>query len=109
MAFDAMWTVAQVLQYTEVLREKYINKSNICSLGLTHPECCQLGGELVPLNEFTYSNAFMGCVMKNNYYKINFTGVSVSLVQWCYIIVLFHPWKGLRTSCDLDLWHVKPS
>ena len=38
-----------------------------------------LDGELVPLKEFNYStNAFMGCVMKENYKTVNFIGVSVS-------------------------------
>ena len=74
LAFDAMWTVAQVLNYTEDMRLQ--NKSkNATEL----EECSHLPGELVPLNEFKYSNAFMGCVMRSNYYKVNFTGVSVSL------------------------------
>ena len=74
LAFDTMWTVAQVLNYTEELRLQNLSKDAAEFKG-----CAHLVGQLVPLNEFTYSNAFMGCVMKNNYYKVNFTGVSVSL------------------------------
>ena len=71
IAFDTMWTVAQVLNYTEDMRLQNLSKTEF-------EDCANLEGELVPLNEFTYSNAFMGCVMKNNYNKVNFTGVSVS-------------------------------
>ena len=70
-AFDALWTVARVLNYTETLRNTNMS---------TYENCSDLPGELVPLNEFNYSNAFMGCVMSNSYYEVNFTGVSVSLL-----------------------------
>ena len=73
MAFDAMWTVAQMLNTTEEMR--------LDGLSRDHPDfdnCRHLDGNLVPLDEFNYSNAFMGCVMSGNYFKTNFTGVSVS-------------------------------
>lgn len=76
LAFDTMWTVAQVLNYTEEMR-----LNNLPKEANEFEKCANLSGELVPLNEFNYSNAFMGCVMKNNFYKINFTGVSVSLLS----------------------------
>ena len=80
LAFDAMWTVAQVLNYTEEMRLQNLSKD-----ASEFEDCAHLEGELVPLNEFTYSNAFMGCIMKNNYYKVNFTGVSVrhALMFFC--------------------------
>ena len=71
-AFDAIWTIAQVLNYTEEMR---INQTSRVSV---HENCRDLPGELVPLNEFNYSNAFMGCVIKYNFYEVNFTGVTVS-------------------------------
>ena len=46
--------------------------------------CSNLEGELVPLDEFNYSNAYMGCVMKENYHNVNFTGVSVNNVLYVY-------------------------
>ena len=73
MAFDAMWSMAQMLNYTEEMR--------LADLPGNHSdfdECRHLDGSLVPLDEFNYTNAFMGCVMRDNYYKIDFTGVSVS-------------------------------
>ena len=71
-AFDAIWTIAQVLNYTEEMR---INQTSRVSVD---ENCTDLPGELVPLNEFNYSNSFMGCVIKYNFYKVNFTGVTVS-------------------------------
>ena len=79
LAFDTMWTVAQVLNYTEEMRLQNQTKNTSAAF----EECSHLPGELVPLNEFNYANAFMGCVMNNNYYKVNFTGVSVSLQAGC--------------------------
>ena len=61
-----------MLNKTEQMRLSILTKS--------HPQfenCSHLDGELVPLNEFNYSNAFMGCVMKENFHRVNFTGVSV--------------------------------
>ena len=40
--------------------------------------CRDLYGELVPLNEFNYSNAFMGCVIRYNFQRTDFLGISVS-------------------------------
>ena len=82
IAFDAMWTVARVLNYTEEMRLQNISKSDP-----ELEECGHLPGELVPLNKFNYSNAFMGCVIKSNYHKVNFTGVSVSDTRNSMIIL----------------------
>ena len=35
-------------------------------------------GELVPLEQFTYSNGLMGCVIRWNLEQTSFSGVSVS-------------------------------
>ena len=75
IAFDTVWTLALVLNYTEEMRWKNVTKEQV-----THENCSSdLTGDLVALNEFNYSNAYMGCVMKHNFYKVNFTGVSVNL------------------------------
>ena len=73
MAFDAIWTLAMTLNYTEELRirnntQEIINKT----------DCHDLRGELVPLNEFQYTNAFMGCVIKHYLHETKFVGVTVS-------------------------------
>ena len=41
--------------------------------------CTDLYGELVPLNDFNYSNAFMGCVIRYNFQRTDFLGISVSV------------------------------
>ena len=74
VAFDAAWTMGLVLNYTEEMRLNNQLKNNSM-----HENCSSsLAGDLVPLNEFNYSNAYMGCVMKSNFYKVNFLGTSVS-------------------------------
>ena len=83
-AFDAIWTIAQVLNYTEEMTINQINRSSV------HENCRDLPGELVHLDKFNYSNAFMGCVIKYNFYKVNFTGVTVSID--------YRPYNNLCTS-----------
>ncbi len=78
MAYDALWTFAIAL-----------NKTNEMVLGLTREEILnmtQCGGtveetgvewEVVSLENFTYSNQLMGCIIRWNLEKTNFVGVSV--------------------------------
>ena len=44
---------------------------------------------LVPLEDFTYANSFMGCVIQWNLAQTNFLGVSVSYII-ILIIILMH-------------------
>ena len=79
MAYDALWTFAIAL-----------NKTNEMVRGLTREEILnmtQCGGtveetgvewEVVSLENFTYSNQLMGCIIRWNLAKTNFIGVSVS-------------------------------
>ena len=73
IAFDAIWTLAKGLNHTEMMRlsktDNEIGKETGCS---------KLAGKLVPLNEFEYSNAFMGCVMRYNFHQTDFLGMTVS-------------------------------
>ena len=84
-----MWTLALVLNYTEEMRLQNVSKAES-----PFQNCKDLQGELEPLDEFTYSNAYMGCVIKENYYRVNFTGVSVSIVflmsavSVCFVIII---------------------
>ena len=61
-----------MLNITEEMRMAYLSKNDP-----RFEKCNHLYGKLVPLDEFNYSNAFMGCVMKENFHKVDFTGVSV--------------------------------
>ena len=68
--FDAVWSLAEALRLTEDMRVNNNMTENCNSSELT--------GELVPLNEFEYTNALMGCVIRNNLNSLSFTGVRVS-------------------------------
>ena len=71
IAFDTIWTLALALNKTEEMRLNNI----------TTERCSDLTGELVPLSQFNYSNAYMGCIIKEHFHKVNFTGVSVNQCQ----------------------------
>ena len=43
-----------------------------------YTDCEGMDGDLVPLNEFNYSNAFMGCVIRYNLQQTDFVGMSVN-------------------------------
>ena len=99
-AFDTTWTIAQALNYTEQMRLQTMTEKGTltqtdplsdiqqtCSNVTENPEkcaiekitnCTDLYGELVALNDFNYSNAFMGCVIKYNLHQVNFSGMAVS-------------------------------
>ena len=40
--------------------------------------CEHLSGSLVPLEDFTYLNDRMGCVLRESFQQVNFTGITVS-------------------------------
>ena len=61
-----------MLNKTEEMRVATVSRNNS-----EFEKCNHLYGKLVALDAFNYSKAFMGCVMKENFYKVNFTGVSV--------------------------------
>ena len=69
-AFDAVWSLGVALNITEGMR-----------LGNETTDNCnasELAGELVPLDEFDYTNTLMGCVVRNNLQSLSFSGVTVS-------------------------------
>jgi hypothetical protein len=90
LAFDTVWTLALVLNYTEKMR--MLNESKQDG---DFKNCSHLDGKLVPLNEFTYSNAFMGCVMKET------TTKSTSLE---FLVLLYMTRMGLLSTPESD-WH----
>ena len=85
IAFDTIWSLALMLNKTEEMRMATVSRKNS-----EFEKCNHLYGELVPLDEFNYSNAFMGCVMKENFYKVNFTGVSVCYQRGAVDSVITH-------------------
>ncbi len=64
--FDAAWAMALGLH------EASVRVSMNDSTGCDH-----LPGKLLPLEEFNYLNDRMGCVLRNSFQKVNFSGVTV--------------------------------
>lgn len=75
MAFDAVWTLALALNSTESMRLQNTDDPFNCSVDNT--------GQLVALNEFNYSNSYMGCIIKHNMHQVEFLGVTVSVFSTC--------------------------
>jgi len=76
VAFDTVWTIAKALNKTEEMRmsDNY-TKGNIAD----ETGCINMTGGLEPLDQFNYSNQFMGCVIRYNFHQTAFLGVSVRL------------------------------
>ncbi len=71
-AYDALWTFALALNRTSDMVQ---NSTRQIITSLTG---CNVPGELVPLENFTYSNQLMGCIIRWNLERTDFVGVSVS-------------------------------
>ena len=81
--YDVMWVLAQALNNTVAMVERGdINES----------DCADVSGELVPLEQFNYTNEKMGCLLQWNLQQTNFLGGSVSVV---YIM--------LNSCCQISL------
>ena len=72
VAYDTIWSLALGLDYTA----KRVTQKN-------ESGCENLFGDLVPLEEFNYTNQKMGCIMKSGLAELEFKGVTVSCLQ-CY-------------------------
>ena len=74
LAYDAVWSLALALNATDVMlnwpKERIVQRTN----------CQDDGTELTGyrLNDFTYNNSFVGCVIRWNLARTDFVGVSVS-------------------------------
>ena len=71
LGFDAVWALAIALNKTAVM----VQSGNVSETG------CEgnTDGDLVPLEQFNYSNGLMGCVIQWNLQNTDFQGTSVSL------------------------------
>ena len=79
LAYDALWTLAFAIDKTRQLidtstREGILNMTNC----LGRDENLNITWELVPFENFTYSNELMGCVIRWSLQQTNFVGLSVS-------------------------------
>ena len=80
LGFDAVWSIAVGLHNAS--EKVKINDSSGCD---------HLPGELVPLEEFSYRNQRMGCVLQKSIAETNIAGVTVSdstIVYMCIVV----PW-----------------
>ena len=68
LAYDAMWAIALGLNTT--LTRIQSNDTRGCE---------DVPGEIVPLEDFEYSNAKMGCLLRESYHQTSFSGVTVSV------------------------------
>ena len=66
-SYDGAWAMALGLD----IASERVNRND--SSG-----CGHLPGELVPLENFTYKNEMMGCVLFNSFHQVNFSGITVS-------------------------------
>ena len=67
VAYDSVWAMALGLDKASE-RVRFGNDSG----------CEDLYGDLVPLEQFNYSNVKMGCVLKESFGETNFKGITVS-------------------------------
>lgn len=66
MAYDATWAMAVGLHRAA---ERITNKND--------SGCEDMNGEMLPLENFTYSNEKMGCILLQSYAEAVFEGVTV--------------------------------
>lgn len=67
--YDVVWVLAIALNRTMMA----VESGDINGTG-----CEGVPGSLVPLEEFSYANEMMGCLIQWNLQRTNFSGVSVS-------------------------------
>ena len=81
--YDVMWVLAQALNNTVAMVERG---------DINEPNCIDVTGELVPLEQFNYTNEKMGCLLQWNLQQTNFLGGSVSAIymlnSYCRISLL---------------------
>ena len=81
VAYDALWTLALALNKTNEIvgsltREEILNMTQC---GGTDEET-GVEWEVVSLENFTYSNQLMGCIIRWNLERTDFVGISVSFI-----------------------------
>lgn len=73
LGYDAVWALAIALNSTKAMIES--RDFNITG-------CEGSEDQLLSLEDFSYSNGLMGCIIRYNLIHTNFIGVSVSLVTY---------------------------
>ena len=70
--YDGLWALAFALNRTMTM----VNSGNI-----NGTRCQNASGSLVPLEQFTYNNQLMGCLIQWSLQETNFSGLSVSVTS----------------------------
>ncbi len=100
VALDALWAFALALNRTSEMvasltREEILNRTQ-CE---GSDEETGVEWALVPLENFTYSNQLMGCVIRWNLERTDFVGVSVSFIV---TILRYHYVNSLKGVISFD-------
>ena len=72
--YDVIWVLALALNNTMTM----IGSGDINESDINETNCGNIPGSLLPLEQFTYSNEKVGCLIQWNLQQTNFTGVTVS-------------------------------
>ena len=68
VAFDGVWAIAVAL---DIASKKILSRNE--------SGCEDLPGDLVPLEQFNYTNMKLGCILRQSFSEVNFLGVTVRL------------------------------
>ena len=66
MAYDSVWAIA--LGLDQATKKIQMNDDSGCE---------GLDGEIVPLENFTYQNKKLGCIIENSFVNMTFRGITV--------------------------------
>lgn len=67
VAFDGVWAIAVGLD----LASQRLSSDNVSG-------CEDLPGDLLPLDQFDYTNMKLGCIIRQSFSEVNFLGLTVS-------------------------------
>ena len=76
IVFDGIWAIAIGLD----IASKKISAGN-------DSRCENVPGDLVPLEQFNYTNMKLGCILRQSFSEVDFLGLTVSIKFNLYLFV----------------------
>ena len=76
--YDVIWVLAIALNKTISMIAR--------DSGITETDCQDLPGQLTSMENFTYANEMMGCLIQWNLQNSNFSGLTVSSINIYYLV-----------------------
>lgn len=77
LTYDAVWTLAIALHHTDTL--------TLTTSPVAENNCAELQGDRTArIDQFDYSNGYLGCLIEWQLRQTNFSGVSVSKLVYCF-------------------------